>query len=111
SKEDGLQLLNASDALQPDPVTAWAAMRLRVRTVFTAPGALDRVGHHVGGDMTGAQLLAGRVIDLALHAWDIADATSDDVQLDPQLVEVALKIYRSFVPPLVASVYAAPRPH
>jgi uncharacterized protein (TIGR03086 family) len=108
SKEEGAELLVAPDVLQPDPVSAFVAQRPRFRAVFTAPGALDRVGHHVVADMTGAQLLSGRVIDLALHAWDIADATGQDDQLDPRLVDVALKIYRSFGPALVANGHAAP---
>ena len=108
SKEEGEQLLLAADALEPDPVAAFVTQRPRFRSVFTAPGALERVGHHVIADMTGAQLLAGRVMDLTLHAWDIADATSDDDRLDPRLVEVALKIYRSFGPGLVANAHAAP---
>jgi uncharacterized protein (TIGR03086 family) len=108
SREDGTALLLATDVLEPDPVTAFAAQRPRFRARFTAPGALQRVGHHLVADMTGAQLLSGRVIDLTLHAWDIARATGDDDRLDPQLASVALKIYRPIAPILVANGYAAP---
>src|SRR3954454_20851346 len=108
SREEGVRQLLATDVLEPDPVSAFVAQRPIVRAAFTAPGALERVCHHALGDMTGTQLLAGRVIDLTLHAWDIADATRDDVQLDPQLVEVALKIYRPTGPILVANGHAAP---
>lgn len=108
SREEGVRYLLATDVLEPDPVSAFVAQRPRVRAAFTAPGALERTCHHALADMTGAQLLSGRVIDLTLHAWDLADATSDDVHLDPSLIEVALKIYRSFGRGLAASGHAAP---
>src|SRR5829696_1656619 len=108
SKEEGEALLLAPDAVQPDPVSAFVAQRPRFRAVYAAPGALERIGHHTIADMTGAQLLAGRIMDLALHAWDIADATGDDDELDPRLVEVALKIYRSYGQGLMANGQAAP---
>ena len=88
SKEDALELL-AQDFLQPDPVAAFDAQRPKLRATFSAPGAAERIGHHVIADMTGAQLLRGCVSETAVHTWDIIEAAGIDEPLDPQLAEVS----------------------
>ena len=57
---------------------AFEAQRPVLRATFDAPGALDRIAHHVVADMTGAQLLRGCVSETAVHTWDISQATSVD---------------------------------
>jgi uncharacterized protein (TIGR03086 family) len=56
-------------------------------SVFSAPGAMDRVCEHPMGDISGAVLLGFRVGDLAIHTWDIAAAVGGDTDLRPELVE------------------------
>jgi uncharacterized protein (TIGR03086 family) len=108
SKEDALDWLLAADVLQPDPVSAFVAQRPRVRAAFTAPGALEKIGHHVLADMTGAQLLHGCVTEAAVHTWDITKATSNDQGMDEQLAKVALATMEQLAPIFVANGFAAP---
>jgi uncharacterized protein (TIGR03086 family) len=108
SKDDALQQLLAPDVLQPDPVAAFVAQRPLLRASFAEPGAMDRIGHHVIADMTGAQLLHGCVAETTVHAWDIANATGDEQPFDPQLAELVLATYHQLSPIFVANGFAAP---
>jgi uncharacterized protein (TIGR03086 family) len=97
SKDEALKILS-QDFLKGDPLSASEAQRPELRATFSAPGALDRTGHHVVADMTGAQLLRGSVSETAVHTWDIIQATSIQPPLDPQLAEVALGIFEQLAP-------------
>jgi uncharacterized protein (TIGR03086 family) len=108
SKEGALDRLLAPDVLQPDPVSAFVAQRPALRDAFSAPGALDRIGHWVLGDLTGGQLLHGCVAETTIHTWDINRATGNDQQLDPQLAEIALATVQQLAPIFVANGFAAP---
>ena len=57
---------------------------------FAEDGAPDRVVHHVTGDRTGRQLLAMRILDVAVHAWDLARAIGADEHLDDEVVTFLL---------------------
>jgi uncharacterized protein (TIGR03086 family) len=108
SKEAALERLLAPDLLQPDPVDAFVAQRPTVRAAFAAPDALERIGHHVIADMTGAQLLHGCVAETTVHGWDIANATSNEQSIDPELAELVLGIVQQLSPIFVANGFAAP---
>ena len=108
SKENALERLLVPDRLQPDPVSAFVAQRPALRASFSAPGALELIGHHVIADMTGAQLLHGCVAETTVHTWDIAHATSNERQFDPQLAELVLATFHQLSPIFVANGFAAP---
>lgn len=78
------------DHLGSDPVAAFATTAGELAAVFGEDGALTRVAHHPIGDRTGAELLAMRVLDVTVHAWDLARALGVDDVLDPEAVEFAL---------------------
>ena len=78
---------------------------------FRESGALERVAHHVTGDRTGRELLSMRVLDAAVHAWDLARAIAADETLDGDVVAFALAYsaeldlgpqQRSYAPAVVA---------
>ena len=107
SKEDALERLLVADVLQPDPVSAFVAQRPSLARV-QLPDALERIGHHVIADMTGAQLLHGCVAETTVHAWDIANATFNEQQVDPQLAELVFTTFHQLSPIFVANGFAAP---
>ena len=80
----------AEDHLGADPVTAFATTAGELAAVFRKDGALTRVAHHPIGDRTGAELLAMRVLDVSVHAWDLARALDVGDTLDPEAVAYAL---------------------
>lgn len=87
---DEVNSTRGADHLGPDPQAAFATTAAALAVAFAAPGALTRTTHHPVGDRTGAELLAMRVIDLTVHAWDLAAALETDDSLDGVAVEFAL---------------------
>lgn len=79
------------DHLGADPVAAFTNTASDLAAAFREDGALTRIVHHpVVGDRSGADLLAMRVLDVTVHAWDLARALDVDDTLAPEAVEFAL---------------------
>ena len=83
---DETDATRAVDHLGDDPVGAFTRLADEMTAAFQEPGALDRIAHHPDGDRSGALLLEMRIMDFALHAWDLARAIGSDETLDPDLV-------------------------
>lgn len=77
----------AVDHIGDDAVAAFRSTSADLSAAFAVAGALDRVCRHPVGDRTGAELLEMRILDVAVHAWDLARALGDDEELDPVLVD------------------------
>ncbi len=56
------------------------------RDAFASPGAFERIVTHPAGDIPGGRLFGFRLVDLTVHAWDLARATGGDLELNPMLV-------------------------
>jgi uncharacterized protein (TIGR03086 family) len=78
------------DHLGADPVQAFTAAADAVVACFGEDGALERVVHHAAGERTGHELLSMRVLDSAIHAWDLARAIGADEHLDHDVVAFLL---------------------
>ncbi|MBA3654242.1 MAG: TIGR03086 family protein [Actinobacteria bacterium] len=80
----------SADHLGVDAVGSFLETASQLLGVFGEEGSMSRVGHHPAGDRTGAELADMRVLDITVHAWDLAKALDADEQLDADLVEYAL---------------------
>lgn len=78
------------DHLGDDPIGSFATTAAALAAAFREDGALVRTVHHPLGDRSGAQLLGMRVVDVTVHAWDLARALTVDDTLDPGAVAFAL---------------------
>ena len=78
------------DHLGDDALAAFVATADVVVACFREDGALDRIGHHVTGDRTGRDLLSMRILDVAIHGWDLARAIGADEALDDDVVAFLL---------------------
>lgn len=78
------------DHFGSDPVVSFVTTASELRAAFWDEGALRRLVHHPIGDRTGADLLGMRLLDVAVHAWDLARALDANETLDRDLVTVAL---------------------
>jgi uncharacterized protein (TIGR03086 family) len=87
-----VESIRALDHLGEDPATAFDDTAAAVLAAFREPGALRRTVHHRLGDRSGADLLAMRVIEHALHGWDLARAIGVDDGIDPDVVDVLLSV-------------------
>ncbi|NIH79607.1 TIGR03086 family metal-binding protein [Amycolatopsis viridis] len=61
-----------------------------LREALADPGLPGRTVHVPFGDVPGAMLVPIRVNELLVHGWDIADATGQSTDLEPDLAEEAL---------------------
>jgi uncharacterized protein (TIGR03086 family) len=78
------------DHLGADPVAAFAAEAGAAVACFHEDGALERTVHHPAGDRTGRELLSMRILDSAVHGWDLARAIGADEALDDDVVAFLL---------------------
>jgi uncharacterized protein (TIGR03086 family) len=85
-----VEATRAVDHLGDDAVASFVATANAVVACFREDGALERVTHHVTGDRTGRQLLSMRILDVAIHGWDLACAIGADQTLDTDVVAFLL---------------------
>jgi uncharacterized protein (TIGR03086 family) len=93
---DEAEATRAADHLGDDPVASFAATEAELKAAFGEPGAMARTAYHRAGERTGAQLLEMRVLDVAVHTWDLARAIGAGESLDPDLVAFALTLQDTF---------------
>ena len=72
------------DALEPYRESAVA-----VSTVWREPGVLERTVHLPIGDVPGVVALGIHTVETIVHGWDLAQATGQPTELDPELYAVA----------------------
>jgi uncharacterized protein (TIGR03086 family) len=95
------------DHLGDDALASFVETAQGVVASFHEDGALERISHHAAGDRTGRELLSMRILDAAIHAWDLARAIGADETLDGDVVTFLLEYTadldpgagRSFAPP------------
>jgi len=59
-------------------------------TAFGQVGVLDRIHHHVAGDLTGREVLRLRLHDLIVHTWDLDQTLAPPASIPPDLVRWGL---------------------
>jgi uncharacterized protein (TIGR03086 family) len=78
------------DHLGDDALASFLTTADGVVSCFREQGALERIAHHASGDRTGRELLSMRILDAAVHAWDLARAIGADETLDDEVVAFLL---------------------
>lgn len=97
------------DVLGAHPARAWAATVDPADTAMEDEGAMERIVHLSFGDLPGAEYAKQRIVDLVVHAWDLARATGQPEELAPDLVEACLAWGEEWKPILsAASAYFDP---
>jgi uncharacterized protein (TIGR03086 family) len=74
------------DHLGDDALASFVTTADALVGCFHEDGALERIAHHAAGDRTGRELLSMRILDAAIHGWDLARAIGADETLDDELV-------------------------
>lgn len=86
------------DHLGDDPLGAFRASARDLRAALSAEGALARTYTTPLGDGPGTMLATLRAMEMTVHAWDLAKATGQSTDLDPELAEYALAGLRRGLP-------------
>jgi uncharacterized protein (TIGR03086 family) len=80
----------AGDVLGDDPLGAYRRSVAEADQAFAEAGAMERPVAVSYGPVPGAVFAGHRLVDLVVHGWDLAVATGQDRDLDPELVEACL---------------------
>lgn len=80
------------DVLGDDPVGAYERAAKLAADVFNAPGALEAPCAVSYGPVPGEIYCGHRFIDTLIHGWDLARATGQSTDLDPELVRGAIEV-------------------
>lgn len=75
---------------QGDYRAAFAAAAQNVVDAFSEDGALERTVNPGFGDMPATALLGLGITDTYVHAWDLATATGQEADFDPELAQQLL---------------------
>jgi uncharacterized protein (TIGR03086 family) len=82
-----------------DLVAAHGATAAAAQAVFAAPDGLSKRFTLPFGEVPGQQFIGMRTSDVLTHAWDLAVATGQSSDLDPELATEQLAALRAFVGP------------
>jgi uncharacterized protein (TIGR03086 family) len=85
-----VESMRTVDHLGDDALASFVATADGVVACIQEDGALERIGHHATGDRTGRELLSMRILDIAVHGWDLASAIGADETLDDDAVAFLL---------------------
>ena len=64
---------------------------------FAIPGAMDRIVKLPFGEMPAGVALNIAIFDVATHAWDLAKATGQSTDLDPEVCGVAYEVAQNML--------------
>ena len=81
------EAMKGLDHVGGDAPASFRAAADEMMAAFAEPDALSRTVHHPAGDRPGLVLAGMRVVDFAVHGWDLARSVGADETLDPDLVE------------------------
>ena len=99
------------DMLGSDPLAAYDRSAGSAAATFEAPGALDAPCAVSYGPVPGSVYAGHRFIDVLIHGWDLATATGQPTDLDPQLVDACWRVLQPQLEPLQGSgVFGVARP-
>jgi uncharacterized protein (TIGR03086 family) len=90
--DEKLGELMAGDNLGVDYKAAWAAAAADAEEAFAIPGAMDRIVTLPFGTMPAAMAVNIAIFDVTTHAWDIAKATGQSTELDPEVSAIAYEV-------------------
>jgi uncharacterized protein (TIGR03086 family) len=105
-----VEALRDLDHLGDDPDRAFAQTSAELIAAFARPGALEVTVHHRQGDRSGSDLLTMRVMEHALHGWDLARSIGADDGIDPGVVDTLLGAFDTDETLLVRSGYPPSNP-
>jgi uncharacterized protein (TIGR03086 family) len=83
------------DHVGDDPGAALRATLTQLRSIFTEPGFAERPVTTPFGPGTGAVLVEMRTNEFVVHSWDLAKATGQSTDLDPELAEWSLRSFQN----------------
>lgn len=97
------QTETGAGASQGDFVAAFRDAAAASTAAFSEDGAMGRMVDAGMGKMPAGALFGLAVTDTFVHAWDLAKATGQDTDLEPELAAQILETARAHTPPSMRS--------
>lgn len=98
------------DRVGETPVAAWNEASGRARSAWDDVSLDGRV-HVTGGTVPTEEYGWQMTMDLAVHAWDLANGIQADATLDPELVETVHAVFEPQMDAIQgAGIFAPPKP-
>jgi uncharacterized protein (TIGR03086 family) len=92
-----LSAIVVTDALGDDCATSFHRATDAVLEAFAQPGAMDRIIVVPIGEMPGRMAADIAIFEVTTHTWDLARATGQSTDLDPEVVGISYRIARTMV--------------
>jgi uncharacterized protein (TIGR03086 family) len=86
---------HGDDVLGDDPLAAFRDSADQLCAAFDREGVLDQTFPTPFGEGPGTMLVSMRTCELSIHSWDLAAATGQPRDLDPDLVAFAESMFRA----------------
>ena len=97
---DGMAVDPRADGVSDDGWPAgYAAARARVTAAWADDARLDALVEVPWGKVPGRIALGGYVQEILTHGWDLARATGQPTELDPELASWVLAVAQRILPP------------
>jgi len=97
---DALAIPPRADGVPDDGwLAAYRAAAARVRAAWAEDARLDALVEVPWGKVPGRIAVSGYVQEILTHAWDLARATGQPTELDPELATWVLAVARRILPP------------
>ena len=80
-----------------DALAAFDTGVAAVLKAANAPRALEKKAKTPIGEMTCGQFMSLGLMDIVIHAWDLAKATGEGTRLDPKLVDFSYEVLKPVV--------------
>jgi uncharacterized protein (TIGR03086 family) len=90
--DERLGELLTGDNLGADYKASFAAAAADAEAAFAIPGAMDRMVKLPFGEMPAGMAVNIAIFDVTTHAWDLARATGQDVEIDPEVAALAYEV-------------------
>jgi len=90
--DEELGRLMGGDILGDDPSGTYRAGSERVMAAIRVPGAIEGTATFPWGEMPREAALGIAVFDVGVHAWDLAQATGQDLELSDDLADEILAL-------------------
>jgi uncharacterized protein (TIGR03086 family) len=97
--DDRLVELIASDQLGDDYKASFKTAAEHAVTAFDAPGAAEKIVKLPFGEMPAGVAMNFAIFDVTVHALDLATATGQSTDLDPEVLATALAIGQQGITP------------
>jgi uncharacterized protein (TIGR03086 family) len=95
--DEQLGQLMTGDNLGDDYQASFHRAAANAEESFALPGAMDRIVKLPFGEMPAGMALNIAIFDVTTHAWDLAKATGQSTDLDPEVAGIAYQVAQTML--------------